>query len=32
VSGIEIEKLVAELYSTPPDVLAEARAAIATGK
>jgi tripartite-type tricarboxylate transporter receptor subunit TctC len=32
VSGAEIEKLVAELYRTPPDVLAEAKAAIATGK
>ena len=32
VSGAEIEKLVAELYSTPKDVIAEARAAISSGK
>jgi tripartite-type tricarboxylate transporter receptor subunit TctC len=32
VSGIEVEKLVAELYKTPPDVIAEAKVAIATGK
>jgi tripartite-type tricarboxylate transporter receptor subunit TctC len=32
VSGAEIEKLVAELYQTPQDVVAEAKAAIASGK
>ncbi len=32
VSGAEIEKLVAELYSTPPDVIAQAKAAISSGK
>lgn len=32
VSGVEIEKLIAELYRTPPAVIAEARAAIASGK
>lgn len=32
VNGAEVEKLVAELYKTPPDVLAEAKAAIATPK
>jgi hypothetical protein len=29
VSGVEIEKLVGELYQTPPDVVAEAKAAVA---
>jgi tripartite-type tricarboxylate transporter receptor subunit TctC len=32
VSGAEIEKLVAELYQTPQDAVAEAKAAIASGK
>ena len=32
VRGAEIEKLVAELYSTPPDVIAQAKAAISSGK
>ena len=32
VSGAEIEKLVAELYQTPQDVVAEAKAAISAGK
>ncbi len=32
VSGAEVEKLVAELYRTPPDVIAEAKAAISAGK
>jgi tripartite-type tricarboxylate transporter receptor subunit TctC len=32
VSGAEVEKLVAELYRTPPDVLAETKALISTGK
>ena len=32
VSGAEVEKLVAELYKTPPDVVAEAKAAISAGK
>ena len=29
VSGVEIERLVGELYQTPPDVVAEAKAALA---
>jgi hypothetical protein len=29
VSGVEIERLVGELYQTPPDVVAEAKAAVA---
>jgi hypothetical protein len=29
VSGAEIERLVGELYQTPPDVVAEAKAALA---
>jgi tripartite-type tricarboxylate transporter receptor subunit TctC len=31
VSGAEIDKLIGELYRTPPDVIAEAKAAIAKG-
>jgi tripartite-type tricarboxylate transporter receptor subunit TctC len=29
VSGVEIERLVGEIYQTPPDVVAEAKAAVA---
>jgi hypothetical protein len=29
VSGVEIERLVGELYQTPPDVVAKAKAAVA---
>jgi tripartite-type tricarboxylate transporter receptor subunit TctC len=32
VSGAEVEKLVAELYRTPPDVIAETKAMVSTGK
>jgi len=32
VSGADIEKLVAEIYATPPDIVAEARAVITGGK
>jgi tripartite-type tricarboxylate transporter receptor subunit TctC len=32
VSGVEVEKLVAELYKTPQDVIAEAKVAISAGK
>jgi hypothetical protein len=32
VSGADIEKLVAEVYATPPDVVTEARAVIAGTK
>jgi hypothetical protein len=31
MSGAEIDKLVAELYATPPDVIAATRAMIAEG-
>jgi len=32
VSGVEVEKLVKEIYATPPDVVAKAKAAAAGGK
>jgi tripartite-type tricarboxylate transporter receptor subunit TctC len=32
VSGADVEKLVAELYRTPPDVIAETKAMVSTGK
>ena len=32
VSGAEVEKLVKEVYATPPDVIAKAKAAAAAGK
>jgi tripartite-type tricarboxylate transporter receptor subunit TctC len=32
VSGAEVEKLVKEVYATPPDVVAKAKAAAAAGK
>jgi tripartite-type tricarboxylate transporter receptor subunit TctC len=31
VSGVAIEKLIGELYQTPQDVIAEARAAVLKG-